>query len=83
MLPVCTRGGDACCPCACSTAFQRVTCLEPAGGCCFDFNREQETLFVVGAEDGSLYKCSTAYASEYLQVGLGKGGGKRVPSVAC
>ncbi|KAL4434101.1 hypothetical protein ABPG75_000542 [Micractinium tetrahymenae] len=38
-----------------------------AGGCCFDFNREQDYLFVVGAEDGSLYKCSTAYASEYLQ----------------
>lgn len=41
-----------------------------AGGCCFDFNREQDYLFVVGAEDGSLYKCSTAYASEYLQVGF-------------
>ena len=37
-----------------------------AGGCCFDFNREQDYLFVVGCEDGSLFKCSTAYASEYL-----------------
>lgn len=29
---------------------------------------------MVGSEDGSLYKCSTAYASEYLQVGRGQGG---------
>lgn len=29
---------------------------------------------MVGSEDGSLYKCSTAYASEYLQVGWAQGG---------
>ena len=47
-----------------------------AGGCCFDFNREQDYLFIVGCEDGSLYKCSTAYASEYLQVGWGESWGR-------
>lgn len=55
-----------------------------AGGCCFDFNREQDCLFVVGAEDGSLYKCSTAYASEYLQVaglGGGRGRGTKLPEL--
>jgi hypothetical protein len=49
-----------------------------AGGCCFDFHREQQFLFVVGAEDGSLYKCSTAFTTEFLQVCVcvcGGGGG--------
>jgi hypothetical protein len=40
---------------------------------CFDFNPEQDYLFVVGTEEGKLFKCSTAYSSEYLQVRLGKG----------
>jgi hypothetical protein len=51
-----------------------------AGGCCFDFHREQQFLFVVGAEDGSLYKCSTAFTTEFLQVCVcvcGGGGGGR------
>lgn len=36
---------------------------------CFDFNPDQDYLFVVGTEEGQLFKCSTAYSSEYLQVG--------------
>ncbi len=42
-----------------------------AGGTCFDFNPDQDYLFVVGTEEGRLFKCSTAYSSEYLQVTWG------------
>ena len=38
-----------------------------AGGCCFDFSRMQEHLFLVGTEEGWIHKCSKAYNSEYLQ----------------
>ncbi|KAA6426617.1 MAG: dynein intermediate chain 2 [Trebouxia sp. A1-2] len=38
-----------------------------AGGCCFDFNKAQDHLFVVGTEEGHIHKCSQAYNSEYLQ----------------
>jgi len=37
-----------------------------AGGCCFDFNQFQDTLFVVGTEEGLVHKCSKAYSSQYL-----------------
>ncbi|CAG9462428.1 unnamed protein product [Pedinophyceae sp. YPF-701] len=37
-----------------------------AGGCCFDFNQQQDHLFVVGTEEGTVHKCSKAYASQYL-----------------
>eukprot|EP00753_Platysulcus_tardus_P002773 PLAT11886.1.p2 GENE.PLAT11886.1~~PLAT11886.1.p2 ORF type:complete len:677 (+),score=331.33 PLAT11886.1:185-2032(+) len=38
-----------------------------AGGCCFDFNRTSEHLFVVGTEEGKLHKCSKAYSGQYLE----------------
>ena len=31
-----------------------------AGGCCFDFNRFAEHLFIVGTEEGKIHKCSKA-----------------------
>ena len=31
-----------------------------AGGCCFDFNKTQEHLFIVGTEEGNIHKCSKA-----------------------
>ena len=34
-----------------------------AGGCCIDFNKAQDHLFVVGTEEGRVHKCSTAYNS--------------------
>ena len=37
-----------------------------AGGCCFDFSRLSEHLFLVGTEEGWIHKCSKAYNSEYL-----------------
>ncbi|KAG8460619.1 hypothetical protein KFE25_011394 [Diacronema lutheri] len=38
-----------------------------AGGCCFDFNKQSEHLFVVGTEEGKIHKCSKAYNSQYLE----------------
>tara|TARA_B110000977_G_scaffold189155_4_gene258269 strand:+ start:997 stop:3066 length:2070 start_codon:yes stop_codon:yes gene_type:complete len=38
-----------------------------AGGCCVDFNKEHDHLFVVGTEEGRVHKCSTAYNSQYLE----------------
>jgi dynein intermediate chain 1 len=37
-----------------------------AGGCCFDFHKKSGHLFVVGTEEGSIYKCSKEYSSEHL-----------------
>merc|ERR1711991_892339 len=38
-----------------------------AGGCCFDFNRHNELLFIVGTEEGKIHKCSKAYSGQYLE----------------
>lgn len=42
-----------------------------AGGCCFDFNRVSEHLFIVGTEEGKIHKCSKAYSGQYLETYLG------------
>jgi len=38
-----------------------------AGGCCIDFNKQTEHLFLVGTEEGRIHKCSKAYNSQYLE----------------
>ena len=38
-----------------------------AGGCCFDFNRKAEHLFIVGTEEGKIHKCSKSYSGQYLE----------------
>mmetsp|Transcript_8877 Transcript_8877/g.29606 ORF Transcript_8877/g.29606 Transcript_8877/m.29606 type:complete len:619 (+) Transcript_8877:95-1951(+) len=38
-----------------------------AGGCCVDFNKQQDHLFIVGTEEGRIHKCSTAYNSQYIE----------------
>jgi dynein intermediate chain 1 len=38
-----------------------------AGGCCFDFNKHNEHLFIVGTEEGKVHKCSKAYSGQYLE----------------
>lgn len=38
-----------------------------AGGCCLDFNRHIDHLFLVGTEEGLIHKCSKAYNSQYLE----------------
>eukprot|EP00633_Aureoumbra_lagunensis_P008834 CAMPEP_0197315264 /NCGR_PEP_ID=MMETSP0891-20130614/37417_1 /TAXON_ID=44058 ORGANISM="Aureoumbra lagunensis, Strain CCMP1510" /NCGR_SAMPLE_ID=MMETSP0891 /ASSEMBLY_ACC=CAM_ASM_000534 /LENGTH=561 /DNA_ID=CAMNT_0042804125 /DNA_START=324 /DNA_END=2009 /DNA_ORIENTATION=- len=42
-----------------------------ASGCCFDFNRVYEHLFIVGTEEGNIHKCSKAYSGQYLETYLG------------
>ncbi|KAJ3214547.1 cytoplasmic dynein with WD40 domain [Dinochytrium kinnereticum] len=37
-----------------------------SGGCCFDFHKSIEHLFVVGTEEGRIHKCSKSYSSQYL-----------------
>ena len=36
-------------------------------GCCFDFNRLSDHLFIVGTEEGVIHKCSKSYNSLYLE----------------
>ena len=38
-----------------------------AGGCCFDFNKVHNHLFIVGTEEGKIHKCSKAYSGQYLE----------------
>jgi len=38
-----------------------------AGGMCFDFNRYQDHLFLVGTEEGKIHLCSRAYSGQYLE----------------
>lgn len=42
-----------------------------AGGCCFDFNRVAEHLFIIGTEEGNIHKCSKAYSGQYLESYVG------------
>eukprot|EP01027_Heterolobosea_sp_BB2_P025668 GEZU01039391.1.p1 GENE.GEZU01039391.1~~GEZU01039391.1.p1 ORF type:complete len:261 (-),score=92.81 GEZU01039391.1:149-931(-) len=37
-----------------------------AGGTCFDFNKTNPNLFLVGTEEGKIHECSKAYNSQYL-----------------
>lgn len=36
-------------------------------GCCFDFNKLSDHLFIVGTEEGVIHKCSKSYNSQYLE----------------
>ncbi|PNW75678.1 hypothetical protein CHLRE_12g536550v5 [Chlamydomonas reinhardtii] len=40
----------------------------PAGGCCMDFCKMpgQESIYLVGTEEGAIHRCSKAYSSQYL-----------------
>jgi dynein intermediate chain 1 len=38
-----------------------------AGGCCFDFNKKLEDLYLVGTEEGSIHECSKAYRGQYIK----------------
>jgi len=37
-----------------------------ASGSCFDFNPLDNNIFVVGTEEGNIFKCSTSYNKQYL-----------------
>lgn len=38
-----------------------------AGGMCFDFNKFNSSLFLVGTEEGSIHLCSKTYLGQYLE----------------
>ena len=40
--------------------------FELSEGCCFDFHKKIDHLFVVGTEEGKIHKCSKAYNNQYL-----------------
>jgi dynein intermediate chain 1 len=40
--------------------------LSLSGGTCFDFNWQDDGIFVVGTEDGLVRRCSKAYSARYL-----------------
>lgn len=35
-------------------------------GTCFDFNKNQDQIFLVCTEEGSVFKCSKAYTNQFL-----------------
>jgi dynein intermediate chain 1 len=37
-------------------------------GTCLDFNKQHDHLFLVGTEEGKIYKFSKAYNNQYLEV---------------
>ncbi len=39
-----------------------------SGATCLDVNRTNPDMFIVGTEDGKLYKCSKAYNRQYLTI---------------
>jgi dynein intermediate chain 1 len=38
-----------------------------AGGLCFDFNKQNDHLFLIGTEEGRIHKCSKAFSGQYLE----------------
>lgn len=38
-----------------------------AGGMCFDFNKTNDSLFLVGTEEGYIHLCNTAFTSQYME----------------
>jgi len=38
-----------------------------AGGMCFDFNKANDSLFLVGTEEGYIHLCNTAFTSQYME----------------
>ncbi|PNH05389.1 Dynein, intermediate chain, flagellar outer arm [Tetrabaena socialis] len=44
----------------------------PAGGCCMDFCKMpgQDSIYLVGTEEGAIHRCSKAYSSQYLNTYL-------------
>jgi len=38
-----------------------------AGGLCFDFNKFEPSVFLVGTEEGKIHKCSRAYSGHYQE----------------
>jgi len=45
-----------------------------SGGMCIDFDPNDSNLYIVGTEDGTIYKCSCSYNEQYLQTFQGHTG---------
>ncbi|TPX31262.1 hypothetical protein SmJEL517_g05370 [Synchytrium microbalum] len=45
-----------------------------SGGLCFDFHPTDNSMYIVGTEDGCLHKCSTSYHEQYLSTFSGHQG---------
>lgn len=41
--------------------------LNPGCGTCIAFHPADQNVFLVGTEEGSMYKCNTAYSSIYMR----------------
>ena len=41
--------------------------LQSEGGRCVTFNPSDDTMFLVGTDEGMIYKCTTEYSSKYLE----------------
>mmetsp|Transcript_83863 Transcript_83863/g.125724 ORF Transcript_83863/g.125724 Transcript_83863/m.125724 type:complete len:142 (-) Transcript_83863:560-985(-) len=41
---------------------EETTLIGLASGICFDFNKFEPHIFIVGTEEGKIYKCSRAYS---------------------
>ena len=39
----------------------------PEGGRCVTFNPNDSSMFLVGTDEGFIYKCTTEYSSKYLE----------------
>lgn len=48
-----------------SILFEECVCLLGCGTC-FDFNKQQDYLFIVGTEEGQIHKCSKSYNNQFL-----------------
>jgi len=42
-----------------------ISLIGLAGGLCFDFNKFDPNMFLVGTEEGKIHQCSRAYSGSY------------------
>ncbi|XP_029107800.1 dynein intermediate chain 1, axonemal-like [Scleropages formosus] len=47
--------------------LEELQFLNPACGTSFDFHKQIDYLFLVGTEEGKIFKCSKAYSSQFLE----------------
>jgi len=47
------------------TNEEETSLIGYAGGLCFDFNKFEPHIFLVGTEEGRIHKCSRAYSGHY------------------
>lgn len=50
-------------------ALNNVVSIKPIGsGTCFEINKQNDRLFIVGTEEGLVYKCSKGYQNEIIKI---------------